>query len=168
MVGVVVDHPDALDAALGLEPAADAGEPRQPLQQAGRRQAELQPGGQRTGRVEQIVPPGYPQGQLAQSPAADDHFACGAGRRDHRELHPDVGVHRLAIGGDPRCVRAAFGVPQRGDESGRAGVVQAGHHKAVRIDTVEEPRERGLDVLALTVVVKMIGFHIGDERAEWL
>ncbi len=76
-----------------------------------------------------------------------------------------MGVHRLAVGGDPRCLPAvAFPFPQCGDEPGGARIVHAGHHETVRVDPVDEPRERDLDVLGPAVVVEMVGFDIGDDR----
>ena len=89
VVGVAVVDADAGGLALELHPAAGAAEGTQAAGEVREGEPEPQPAGQRAERVQDVVPPGDLQGDLAEPAAAVDHGE-GAGRADEAQV---LGAH---------------------------------------------------------------------------
>jgi hypothetical protein len=158
-MGVAVEDPDAGHLPLQLHPALRATVAAQGGRHPGRREAELGGGGEGGGRVQRVMVPGHPHGQLGQD-LPERAVARGYREADRHPAGTDaadpvVGMHGLAVASQA-IVRKA------GRHGFRAGIVGAGHDQPGR--AAAEGGERGLDIGQAGVVVQVVGLHVGDHR----
>ena len=159
VVRVRVVDADPGGLALELHPATGAGEGGQPGGEVGEGEAEAQPHREGGGRVEDVVPTGDAQPQLAQVDAVADDAADRRGAVEGEVDDPQVAVVGLPHGDHLEAGRA-------GGRRERAGprVVGAADQEAVAVDRVGELVEGRVVGLLGAPVVEVVGLDVGDDR----